>query len=73
MAKACILIKTTPNASDRVLEKLRKVKAVKKAYIAFGRWDLVALIDASMDEIAKISATINSMEDVRTSETLPEA
>jgi DNA-binding Lrp family transcriptional regulator len=73
MAKACILIKTVPTASDRILESLRKMKAVTKAYIAYGRWDVVVFIDASMDEIGKISATINSVDGVRTSETLPEA
>ncbi len=73
MVKACVLIKTVPSASDKVLENLKKMKAVTKAYTAFGRWDLVVFIDASMDEIGKISGTINSFEGVRTSETLPEA
>jgi uncharacterized protein with GYD domain len=73
MAKACVLIKTTPTASERVLENLKKMKAVTKAYIAYGRWDVVAFVNASMDEIGKISGTINSLDGVRTSETLPEA
>jgi hypothetical protein len=73
MPKACILIKTVPAASDRILENLKKTKGVTKAYIAFGRWDIVAYIDASVDEMGKISGTINSAEGVRSSETLPEA
>lgn len=73
MAKACILIKITPTAGDRVLENLRKMKTVTKAYICYGRWDAVALINASMEEIGKISAAINAIDGVRTSETLPEA
>jgi hypothetical protein len=73
MPKACVLIKTVPTVSDRILENLKKMKAVTKAYIAFGRWDIVAFIDASVEEIGKISGTINSTEGVRTSETLPEA
>ena len=73
MAKACVLIKTTPTASERVLENVKEMKAVTKAYTAYGRWDVVALIDASMEEIGKLSGTINSLEGVRSSETLPEA
>ena len=73
MAKACILIKTVPTAVDRILEKLRKTAAVKKAYVVYGRWDIAAFIDAPADEIGKISGTINSMDGVRASETLPEA
>jgi len=73
MPKACILIKTVPAASDRIVEKLKKMKAVTKAYIAYGRWDIVAFINASEDEMGKISGIINSSEGVRSSETLPEA
>ncbi len=73
MAKACILIKTVPYSSDKVLENIKKMKSVRKAYTAFGRWDLVIFVDAPFDEIAKISGTMNSFEGVRTSETMPEA
>lgn len=73
MPKACVLIKTVPASSDLILENLKKMKAVTKAYIAYGRWDIVAFINASMDEIGKISGTINSTEGVRSTETLPEA
>ncbi len=73
MVKACLLIKTVPTASERILENLKKMKVVTKAYVVYGRWDVVVFIDASIDEIAKISGTINSLEGVRSSETLPEA
>jgi uncharacterized protein with GYD domain len=73
MPKACILIKTVPAASDRIVENLKKMKAVTKAYTAYGRWDVVAFINAPLDEIGEISGTINSIEGVRSTETLPEA
>ena len=73
MSKACILIKTVPNATDRILESVRKTGGIIKAYIVYGRWDIVAFVDAHYDEIGKISTTINSIDGVRTSETLPEA
>jgi hypothetical protein len=73
MAKACILIKTTPTATDKVLGKIREMHSVWKAYAAYGRWDIVAFIDASAEEIGKISGDINLIDGVRSSETLPEA
>ncbi len=73
MAKACILIKTVPTATDRIIEMIKKTGIAKKAYAAYGRWDIVVFIDAPTEEIGKISGTINSMSGVRTSETMPEA
>jgi len=73
MPKACVLIKTVPTAVDRILDEIKKMKAVKKAYLIYGRWDIVAFIDAPTEEIGRLTATINSTEGVRSSETLPEA
>ncbi len=73
MPKACILIKAVPTTIEKILERVQKMSAVKKAYAIYGRWDIVAFIDAPTGEIEKLSATINSMDGVRSSETLPEA
>jgi len=73
MPKACILIKTVPTATDKILERVKKTNGVNKAYSVYGRWDIVAFVDAEYDEIGKISTIINSTDGVRTSETLPEA
>ena len=73
MTKACILIKAVPTATEKILEKLVKMTAVRKAFVAYGRWDIAAFIDASQQEIDKLSASINLMDGVRSTETLPEA
>ena len=73
MPKACTLIKAVPTAVDRILNEVKKMSAVKKAYIIYGRWDIVAFIEAPTLDMGKLSATINSMDGVRSSETLPEA
>jgi len=73
MPKACILIKTAPHATERILEKVTKMSGVRKAFVAYGRWDIVAFVDASTEETSKTSATINSIEGVRSTETLPQA
>lgn len=73
MSKACILIKTTPTATDKILGRIANMNGVGKAYAAYGRWDIVAFIEASAEEIGKITANINSIDGVRSTETLPEA
>lgn len=73
MAKACILIKTIPTATDKILGRMTKMSGIRKAYAAYGRWDIVAFIDAPAEEIGKISGNINLIDGVRSSETLPQA
>lgn len=72
--RACILIKTTPLQATEVLEKTRKLNGVRKVFIAYGRYDLVAFVEASgYPEIRKLTGEINSNNGVRSTETLVEA
>ena len=71
--RACILIKTVPTAAEKILERIERMSGVGKAYATYGRWDIVAFIDTPEEEIGKISANINLIEGVRSTETLPEA
>ena len=73
MAKACILIKTIPTATDKILGRITKMSGIRKAYAAYGRWDIVAFSDAPIEEIGRISGNINLIDGVRSSETLPQA
>ncbi len=74
MLNACILVKTTPVQTDEVLEAIRKVDGVRKAFIAYGRFDLIAFAKSeNYDGIVKLTAAINSLEAVRSTETLVEA
>ena len=73
MVKACILIKTTPTATDAILEKVAKIDVARKAYVTYGRWDIAAFVEAPAEEISKVSATINLIDGVRSTETLSEA
>ena len=67
----CILIKTTPLEADEVLEKTRKVKGVRKAFLGYGRYDIIAFGEApGYPEIRKISELINEITGVRSTETL---
>ncbi len=71
---ACLLVKTTTFQSDEILEKISKLSGVRKAFIAYGRFDLVVFARAqNYDAISKLSIAINSMQGVRSTETLVEA
>jgi uncharacterized protein with GYD domain len=72
--RACILVKTTPLQTDDVVRKARSTKGVKKAFVAFGRFDLVAFAEgADYEEIRKLTWDLNGLSGVRSTETLVEA
>jgi DNA-binding Lrp family transcriptional regulator len=69
----CILIKTTPLEAEDVLQKTRKVKGVRKAFLGYGRYDIIAFGEApGYPEMRKISELINEIGGVRSTETLVE-
>jgi DNA-binding Lrp family transcriptional regulator len=71
MLNACVLIKTIPTRIQETLSEVKKFKQVKKAYMVYGRWDIVALMDVSeYKELKAITAEINAMKGVRSTETL---
>jgi DNA-binding Lrp family transcriptional regulator len=71
---ACILIKTVPLQTGSVLENTRSLKGVRKAFIVYGRYDMVAFVEASgYPEIRKLTGEINSAQGVRSTETLVQA
>lgn len=70
---ACILIKTTPLEANDVLQKSRRIKGVRKAFLGYGRYDIIAFGEApGYPEIRKISEQINEISGVRSTETLVE-
>jgi len=71
---ACILIKTVPLETASVLKKTASLKNVRKAFVVYGRYDIVAFVQASgYPEVRKLTGDINSMQGVRSTETLVEA
>jgi DNA-binding Lrp family transcriptional regulator len=71
MLNACVLIKTIPTRIDQTLLEVKKFKQVKKAYMVYGRWDIVAFMEFSeYRELKTITAEINGIRDVRSTETL---
>jgi len=72
--EACILIRVMPGNSSEALKAVKKFPEVKKAYFVFGRFDLVAFVEApSYEAISKITASINAVDVLKSTETLIEA
>jgi len=74
LVKACVLIKAVPTKMDNILRYLQGLPQVRKAYFVYGRFDIACFIEAgSPSEVAELTAKINSVEGVRSTETLMEA
>jgi uncharacterized protein with GYD domain len=71
---ACILIKTVPLQTDSVLKKTRSLEGIRKAIVVYGRYDLVAFVEApGYPQIRSLTSEINSVAGVRSTETLVQA
>jgi DNA-binding Lrp family transcriptional regulator len=73
LLNTCILVKTTPLEAGDVLAKSRKIKGVRKAFLGYGRYDIIVFAEApGYPEVRKISELINEIQGVRSTETLVE-
>ena len=74
MLNACVLLKTVPTKVDAVLSALEKMDGVKKAYLTYGRFDLVAFLQVEdYQSMRRATSEISSLDGVRSTETLAEA
>jgi len=74
MLNACILLKVVPTKAEIILDTVRKIDSVKKAYFTYGRFDIVIFVKVKdYKELREATTQINGIEGVRSTETLPEA
>ena len=74
MLNACVLVKTVPTKADALVSALKKMGGVKKAYLTYGRFDLVAFLQVEdYQSLRGATSEIGSLDGVRSTETLPEA
>jgi DNA-binding Lrp family transcriptional regulator len=74
MLDACILLKVVPTKASTILDTVRKVTGVRKAYSTYGRFDLVIFVEVEdYKKLREITTQINGIEGIRSTETLPEA
>ena len=74
MLNACILLKVVPTKAETILSAVKKVGGIRKAYFTYGRFDTAVFVEvADYRELRAVTTKINSIEGVRSTETLPEA
>jgi DNA-binding Lrp family transcriptional regulator len=74
MLNACVLLKVVPTKADMILETVRKVTGVRKAYFTYGRFDLAVFVEVEdYKKLREVTTQINGIEGIRSTETLPEA
>lgn len=67
---ACILIRAMPGKVVKVLEDVKGAKGVVKAFTVYGRYDIVAFVEApDYDSVSKVSGEINTIKGVKSTET----
>ncbi|NIN53240.1 MAG: hypothetical protein GTN80_08680 [Nitrososphaeria archaeon] len=74
MLNACVLLKVIPVKASTILETVREMRGIRKAYFTYGRFDIVVFL--AVDDyrtLRKVTGEINSIEGVRSTETLAEA
>ena len=70
---ACVLIKVVPTKADSILETIKTIKEVRKAYFIYGRFDIVAFLEVEgYKDLREITERINEIPGVRSTETLAE-
>lgn len=72
MSIALVLINTETGVEEKVLEKLKKMKNVKEAFIVYGVYDIIVEVEAKdLEELRDtISTSIRRVEGVRSTVTL---
>ena len=74
MLNACILLKVVPTRALKILEQIRNLSGVRKVYPTYGRFDIAIFLEVEdYKDLRKITTSINSIEGIRSTETLPEA
>jgi len=74
LLNACILAKTMPTRTEKILKAVKEFKEVRKAFITYGRFDIVTFIEVpDYQQVRVTSGKINSIDGVRSTETLVEA
>ncbi|RJS87676.1 Lrp/AsnC family transcriptional regulator [Candidatus Bathyarchaeota archaeon] len=73
MLNACVLLKVVPTKADSILETVKTIREVRKAYFTYGRFDIVVFLEVEgYRELREITVRINDIPGVRSTETLAE-
>jgi DNA-binding Lrp family transcriptional regulator len=74
MLNACILLKIVPTKTHLILDAVRAIDGVKKAYSTYGRFDMAVFVEVEdYKKLRAVTTKINGIDGIRSTETLPEA
>jgi DNA-binding Lrp family transcriptional regulator len=74
MLNACILLKIVPTKAHLILDAVRAIDGVKKAYSTYGRFDMAVFVEVEdYKKLRAVTTKINGIDGIRSTETLPEA
>lgn len=74
MLNACILLKVVRIKAYAILNAIKEISSVKKAYLTHGRFDIAIFVEvADYRELRVVTSKINGIEGIRSTETLAEA
>jgi DNA-binding Lrp family transcriptional regulator len=74
MLNACVLLKVVPTKADAILGSVKAIKEVRKAYFAYGRFDIIVFVEVrDYKHLRELTGQINDVPGVRSTETLAEA
>jgi len=74
LLNACVLLKVVPTKADIILNAVRDIKGVRKAYFTYGRFDIVVFVEVDdYKQLRELTSLINDLNGVRSTETLAEA
>jgi uncharacterized protein with GYD domain len=74
MLNACILLKIVPTKAHAILDAVKAIGGVKKAYPTYGRFDMAVFVEVEdYKKLRAVTTKINGVEGIRSTETLPEA
>ena len=70
---ACVLLKVVPTKADSILETVKSIRGVRKAFLTYGRFDIAVFLEVEdYRELREITIRINEINGVRSTETPPE-
>jgi len=74
LLNACVLLKVVPTKADIILNAVRDIKGVRKAYFTYERFDIVVFVEVDdYKQLRELTSLINDLNGVRSTETLAEA
>jgi len=62
MLNACVLLKVVPTKADAILNTVKAIKGVRKAYFTYGRFDIAVFLEVeNYKQLRDLTGQINDL------------